>query len=197
MTFGTRWTTARTRQRRELEHLTGDQPLRRRAVWVERSAVIVVLLTCVLGVVGSFFAAQAVNRAVGREDLRITAITTAAAQLDTHYQTEQGAWVADVTWTDAGGAPHRGHVSVPADVPVGTHVPARLTDNGVVRSAPDSLADTMCLIVVVCVVIALTVLAGNLIAREALRALADRMRRESWQVAWAQWNPAAPNREEL
>jgi hypothetical protein len=42
----------------------------------------------------------------------------------------------------------------------------------------------------------LVVLALALICREALTQLADRLRQESWQVAWARWNPTLPKREE-
>jgi hypothetical protein len=86
---------------------------------------------------------------------------------------------------------------VPRDVPVGTEVPARLAANGVVRSTPDSALDVWCVAVMVCVGIAVVVLALGLITYELLSALAERIRLSAWQSAWAQWQPTAPNHEEL
>jgi hypothetical protein len=171
--------------------------LRRRAIWVQRCACLVVVLTCLLGVLGGFFAVRAVQHASGEDDLRITAITTAPARLDPVDQTAVGNWVAKVRWTDAARVVHRGQVSVPGAVSTGTPVPARLTADGVVRSGPVSPVGDLCLEVMICLGIAVVVLALSLVGSEALGRVAERLRHESWQAAWAQWNPVAPNREEL
>jgi hypothetical protein len=197
MRLGSKLDTARARERRALDELTGRQPLRRRAVWVERLGIVVVLAICILAILGGLFAVRGIEHASGRQDPRVTAVTVAAAQLDPSRQTEMGEWVADVTWTDPAAAMHRGHVSVPGDVAVGTPVPARLASNGVVRSTPEALADVVCVMIVACLGIALVAMALALMCHEALCQLADRMRRDAWGMAWAQWNPTAPNREEL
>jgi hypothetical protein len=197
MNFGGKLDTARARERRALDQLTGNQPLRRWARWVERSVAVAALLIVLLAVVGALVTVRAVERSSGRQDQRITAVTAAAAQLDAARQTAAGEWVADVTWTDPAGAVHRGHVSVPGNVAVGTPVPARLAHNGVVRSAPDTVIDTWCVAIMACIGIGVIAVALGLIVRELIHGLAQRIRLAAWQVAWAQWQPTAPRREEL
>jgi hypothetical protein len=66
-----------------------------------------------------------------------------------------------------------------------------------VRSRPESVLDVVCQVAAAWLGIAVLLLAFSLISFQAFGRLAERMRRESWRVAWNQWHPAAPNREEL
>jgi hypothetical protein len=165
-------------------------------LWVERVAALIVVTACLAGLVGGYLAARAVERASGRGDQRITAVTSSRARLDPDDQTQVANWVAEATWTDNAGGAHQGQVSVRGEVPVGTKVPARLATDGVVRSRPDPAIDVACQVAGAWLGIAVLLLAFCLICREALGRLAERMRRESWRVAWDRWNPAVPNREE-
>jgi hypothetical protein len=185
---------ARARERRELDRLAGHHPLRRRAGRVERCVAPLLVVVCLLGIVAGYFAVNAVNRVSGREDPRVTAVTTAAAVGNPYARTIRGEWAADVSWADPAGATHRGHVAVSGDVPIGTKVPARLAADGTVRSSPESVTADVWQMVMVSLGILLVVLALGLICREALGQLADRLRQESWQDAWARWNPTVPDR---
>jgi hypothetical protein len=195
--MNSRFRTARSRERCAIEGLVGRQPWRRRALWVERVATLIVVIACVAAIVGGVFTARAVQRASGRQDQRVMAVTSSRPRLYPNDRTAAATWVADVTWTDRAGHPHSGRAAVRPDARVGTRVPARLGADGVVRSRPESVLDVVCQVAAAWLGIGVLLLAFSLISFQAFGRLAERMRRESWRVAWNQWHPAAPNREEL
>jgi hypothetical protein len=115
-----RFQTTHGYERRELDRLAGNHPLRALARGVQRCAAWLVGLTCLLGVLGGFLA---------------------------------------------------------------------------VRTLQHAATDDMCLMVAVCLGIAVVSPAVSLICVEALGRVAERLRRESWQAEWAQWSPVMSNRE--
>ncbi len=164
---------------------------------MERSWYLLALIGALLGVLAAIPTAHALEASSGREDLRITALTTTTAIVTADRATGVSYWHAQATWTDPHGAVHRGDLGVASGTPAGTPVPARLSSDGSVLGPPQDSIDMWTTIAVACTDIGLFVLATLLTARWLLRRVAQRLRHSSWDAAWDSWQPSAPDREGL
>jgi hypothetical protein len=179
-----------------VERLTGRHPMRRRALWVQRSVVPFTLAACLLGVLVGAAAISAVKRGAGWDDPRITAVTTTATTPDPH-RVDLDCWVATAGWTDPRGGSYVGTVSIPVDAPIGTAVPARLAADGAVRTAAGGAADMWTVLLLVGLGIGLVVIGGWAGWAYLAGRVADRLRCDSWQIAWWDRPPAARDHEAL
>ncbi|MGQ0842774.1 MAG: hypothetical protein ACT4QF_01440 [Sporichthyaceae bacterium] len=176
--------------------LEQSHPLRRRARRIQFTAYGLAAFIAVGTGLGSIVAGVAVFDAVKSEDREVVATTTAEAHVRPRdLPGDRVRWAAPISWTDGAGTVHRGTVDVSFQVPAGARIPAGLAADGTLRQEPVPPAEAGLRGLLTATAVAAV---GALVFRGVLpagRRRAEAARVESWEGAWAGWNPRPRSQE--
>lgn len=176
--------------------LEQTHPSRRRAWQIQLTAMGTAALIGSGTVIGSIVAGVAVFEAVQSGDRTVLATSTAEAHVKPQgLPGDRVRWESPVAWTDESGRTHRGTVEVSYGLPAGRPLPAGLASDGTLRQQPVPTVEAALRGILTAT--AVTVV-GGLVLRWVVpvgRRRAESARLQSWDSAWADWNPRPPGRE--